>query len=76
VGKAAVRAIRKDKAELAVLPGPGLTLRAVMDRFPGMGPAMNRATGANRTMRTVADYREREGRLADPEQTAREGSAR
>jgi hypothetical protein len=31
-----------------------------MDRFPGLGPAMNRATGAERTMITVAAYRERE----------------
>jgi hypothetical protein len=37
VGKATVRAIRKDKAELAVLPGPGRTLRAVLDRFPILG---------------------------------------
>ena len=60
VGKATVRAIRKDKAELAVLPGPGRTLRAVLDRFPILGPAMNRATGAQKTMQTIADHRERE----------------
>jgi short-subunit dehydrogenase len=76
VGKATVRAIRKNKAELVVLPGPGLALRAVMDRFPGMGPAMNRASGVNKTMQTVAEHREREARLADPEPTAPEGSAR
>jgi hypothetical protein len=34
VGKATVRAIRKDKAELAVLPGPGRTLA----RRPGPLP--------------------------------------
>jgi short-subunit dehydrogenase len=60
VGKATVRAIRKDKAELAVLPGPGRTLRAVLDRFPILGPAMNRATGVQKTMQTIADHRERE----------------
>jgi hypothetical protein len=38
VGKATVRAIRKDKGELAVLPGRGRTLRAVVDRFPAVGP--------------------------------------
>lgn len=58
VGKAAVRAVVKDKTELAVLPGPGRTVRALMDRFPGIGPAMNRATGADRTMQTVVDRRE------------------
>jgi hypothetical protein len=35
-----------------------------MDRFPGLGPAMNRVTGTTRTMHTVAEYREREVRLA------------
>jgi short-subunit dehydrogenase len=60
VGKAAARAIAKDKAEIAVLPGPGKLLRALMDRFPGMGPAMNRAAGVNQTMRRVADFREQQ----------------
>jgi short-subunit dehydrogenase len=60
VGKATVRAIVRDKAELAVLPGPGRALRAFMDRFPGTGPAMNRVTGATSTMVAVAEYRERE----------------
>ena len=64
VGKATVRAIRKDKAELAVLPGPGRTLRAVLDRFPILGPAMNRATGVQKTMQTIADHREREALAA------------
>ena len=73
IGKLTVRAIRRDKRELAVLPGPGKLLRAVMDRFPGVGPAMNRATGTNKTMRTVAEYREREARLAAAERRTREG---
>jgi short-subunit dehydrogenase len=75
VGKLAVRAIRRDERELAVLPGPGKLLRAVMDRFPGVGPAMNRATGTYKTMRTVAEYREREARLAAAERRAREERA-
>jgi short-subunit dehydrogenase len=76
IAKLTVRAIRRDKAELAVLPGPGKLLRALMDRFPGLGPAMNRATGTGKTMRTVAEYREREARLAAAEAGAREGSTR
>jgi short-subunit dehydrogenase len=64
VGKATVRAIVKDKAEIAVLPGPGKMVRAIMDRFPGLGPAMNRATGAEKTMVKVAAYREREAGAA------------
>jgi short-subunit dehydrogenase len=64
VGAAAVRAIVKDKAELAVMPGPGRTLRAIMDRFPGMGPAMNRAARIDKTMLTIAEFRERQAGLA------------
>jgi short-subunit dehydrogenase len=74
VGKATVRAIVKDKAELALLPGPGRTMRAVMDRFPAMGPALNRMGGANTTMLTVADYRERDARLAETKRTAPDAS--
>lgn len=58
VGKATVRAIRKDKAEIALLPGPGKPMRALMDRFPGLGPSMNRISGTEATMRSVAEYRE------------------
>lgn len=67
VGKLTVRAIRRDKPELAVLPGPGRLLRALIDRFPGLGPALNRASGTTKTMRTVAEYREREARVAAAE---------
>jgi short-subunit dehydrogenase len=66
VGKATVRAIRKDKAELAVLPGPGRILRAVLDRFPALGPVMNRVAGIEKTMQTIADHREREARVGHP----------
>ena len=66
IGKAAVRAIVRDRAEIALVPGPGRTMRAVMDRFPGLGPGLNRVAGAERTMLRVADYREREARLLSP----------
>jgi uncharacterized protein len=64
VGKATIRAIRRDKAEIAVLRGPGRTLRAIMDRFPGLGPALNRLGGAQKTMLAVAELRERQ--LSEP----------
>ena len=72
IGKHTVRAIRNDKAELAVLPGPGKLLRALIDRFPGIGPAINRATGATKTTRTIAEYREHEARLPDTEQSVQQ----
>ena len=59
VAKAVLHAIRKDRAELVVMPGPGRLIRAVMDLFPGLGPAMNRAVGADRAMRRVIDFRTR-----------------
>ena len=59
-----------------MLPGPGKLVRALMDRFPGMGPAMNRATGASDTMQTVAQHREREARLAAAERGLAERGSR
>jgi short-subunit dehydrogenase len=53
VAKAVLAAIRRDRAEIVVMPGPGRLIKALMDLFPGMGPAMNQAVGANATMRTV-----------------------
>jgi len=60
VGDAVLRAIRDDRPEIVVMPGPGRVLKAVMDLFPGLGPAMNRAAGANKTMATVIEYRKRQ----------------
>ncbi|HEY2657386.1 MAG TPA: SDR family oxidoreductase [Solirubrobacteraceae bacterium] len=75
VGKLTVRAIRADKLEQTVLPGPGKLLRALMDRIPALGPAMNGATGTKKTMQTIAEYREREARLAAAERSARDRTA-
>ena len=36
-----------------------------MDRFPGIGPAMNRMAGIEKTMLTVTEFREREAQLAE-----------
>lgn len=40
--------------------GPGRILKALMDYFPGLGPTINRLSGANKLMSSVADYRERQ----------------
>jgi short-subunit dehydrogenase len=58
VANAVVRAINKDKAELVVMPGPGRLMKALMDRFPGFGPAMTRLSGGDTFMQQVADHRE------------------
>jgi short-subunit dehydrogenase len=65
VGKATVRAVAKDRAELVLVPGPAKTLRALIDRFPGLGPRMNRAAGVEATMRAVTEYREQDAHLAE-----------
>jgi len=59
VGRAVIAAIEKDRAEIVVMPGPGRLLKAVMDLFPSLGPAMNQAAGANATMSRVIEHRRR-----------------
>ena len=66
VARAVVRAIEKDKAELVVMPGPGRLMKALLDFFPGLGPAMNRLAGAEKLMSSVADYREAQHNAAAP----------
>jgi len=60
VARAVVKAVTKDRIELVVMPGPGRLLRAVMDYFPALGPAMNRAAGATSTMQKIIELREAE----------------
>src|SRR5260221_8464522 len=59
VGNAVVKAIRRDRAELVVMPGPGRLMKALMDLFPGLGPSMNQMAGANATMERVIELRKR-----------------
>jgi len=63
VARAVVKAVTKDRAELVIMPGPGRLLRAVMDYFPAIGPAMNRAAGATTTMQKIIEQREAAGPL-------------
>jgi len=58
VAAATLRAIGNPKAEIVVSIGPGRLLKALMDYFPGLGPALNRLSGADKLMTSVADYRE------------------
>jgi short-subunit dehydrogenase len=57
VGKAVVRAIRADAAEIVVMPGPGRLLLAVLELFPSLGSTLNRVSGANATMARVIAFR-------------------
>src|SRR6516164_1513860 len=58
VAAATVRAIVTPKPEMVVSVGPGRVLKALMDYFPGLGPRINRLSGADKLMSAVADYRE------------------
>ncbi len=58
VAAATVRAIDKPKPEMVISAGPGRALKALMDYFPGLGPALNRLSGADKLMTAVADHRQ------------------
>jgi uncharacterized protein len=58
VAAAVLRAIGKPRSEMVVSVGPGRSLKALMDYFPGLGPALNRLSGTTKLMAAVADYRE------------------
>lgn len=60
VAQAVLKSIRRDKAEMIVMPGPGRLMRALMTLFPGIGPTMNQMTGSTRVMKQVADFREKQ----------------
>jgi short-subunit dehydrogenase len=58
VAAAALRAIDKPKAEIVINPGPGRLLKALLDYFPALGPAINQLSGANTLMAAVTEHRE------------------
>ena len=58
VARAVVKAVKKDRMQLAVMPGQGRLLRAVMDYLPGPGPALNRAARATTTRRKILEHRQ------------------
>jgi short-subunit dehydrogenase len=64
VARAVAKAVNKDRAELVIMPGPGRLLRAVLDYFPALGPALNRAAGATSTMQKIIELREAESATA------------
>lgn len=63
VAQAVLKSIRRDTAEMVIMPGPGRLMRAFMTLFPGMGPIMGQM-GAP-VMKQVVDFRERQRVQAD-----------
>jgi short-subunit dehydrogenase len=64
VGRAVLTAVQKDQAELVIMPGPGRLIRALMDYFPGLGPAVNRAAGTSTTMQKIIERRDAQADIA------------
>jgi short-subunit dehydrogenase len=65
VASAVLKSIKRDKAEIVVMPGPGRLMKALLDLFPGMGQMMNQMGGVTPLMKQIADFRERQRELAD-----------
>src|SRR5713226_1041350 len=63
VAQAVLKSIRRDKAEIVIMPGPGRLMRALMDFFPGLGSMMGQM-GAP-VMKQVVDFRERQRAQGD-----------
>ena len=58
VARAVVKAVKKDRTELVVMPGPGSPHEGGHGLLPGAGPAMNRAAGAHATMQKIIELRD------------------
>jgi short-subunit dehydrogenase len=70
VAAATLRAIDRPKPEMVISVGPGRMLKALMDFMPGMGPALNHLSGADKLMASVADYREAARTIPAPQENA------
>ena len=65
VAKAVVKSIKRDKAEIVIMPGPGRLMKTLMDLLPGMGQMMNQLGGVTPLMKQIADFREQQREQAD-----------
>ncbi|HLZ29998.1 MAG TPA: SDR family oxidoreductase [Chloroflexota bacterium] len=57
VADAVVQAIKRDRAIVVVMPGPGGVLKSLMDAFPELGPHMNDMGGATALVKRLAALR-------------------
>jgi hypothetical protein len=75
VARAVLKSIKRDKAEIVIMPGPGRLMKALMDLFPGMGPVMNQMGGVTPLMKHIADFRERQREQAGANAPIQQSSA-
>jgi len=66
VAHAVVQAIKRDRAIVVVMPGPGGLMKSLMDAFPGLGPRMNAMGGATALVKRLAALRA-EAAVSTPE---------
>lgn len=65
VASAVLKSIKRDKAEMVIMPGPGRLMKALLDLFPGMGQMMNQMGGVTPLMKQIADFREQQREQAN-----------
>jgi len=58
VARGVVKCIKRDKAEIVIMPGPGRLMRALMDLFPGIGSMMGQMSV--HVMKQVVDFRQQQ----------------
>src|SRR5215471_11036032 len=58
VAQAVLKSIRRDKAEIVVMPGPGRLIRALTTLFPKLGSMMGQISAP--VMKQVVEFRERQ----------------
>jgi short-subunit dehydrogenase len=75
VARAVVKSIKRDKAEIVIMPGPGRLMKTLMDLFPGMGQMMNQLGGVTPLMKQIADFREQQREQAEASTSARNQAA-
>ena len=57
VAQAVVRAIKRDRAIVVVMPGPGGLMKILMDALPSLGPRMNEMAGVSDMVQRLATLR-------------------
>ena len=75
VARAVVKSIKRDKAEIVLMPGPGRLMKTLMDLFPGMGQMMNQLGGVTPLMKQIADFREQQREQVEIEYNKGDASA-
>jgi NADP-dependent 3-hydroxy acid dehydrogenase YdfG len=63
VARAVVQAIKRDRAVVVVMPGPGGFVKILMDALPGLGPRMNDMAGVTAMVQQLAVLR---AKTSDP----------